>query len=241
MSLSKPRRTASPALRHVFVTGTDTDVGKTVFTAAFLAWLRRHEIPSIGFKPLASGSREDAERLYEAQQRQVPIDIINPWHFAEPIAPLLAARQEGRRVTLEALAGHVEAASQGLQFSVIEGAGGLLSPLMEGTDAPQVIDRLDAAPVVVAVDRIGVVGQVRLVWAALSPAVRARAQVVLMEAPGPDASTASNRALLGEYIEPQRIHAFPRLRSGELRKFGGTRTEEACGGIARGLGAGTFS
>ena len=94
---------------------------------------------------------------------------------------------------------------------------------------------------VVAVDRIGVVGQVRLVWAALSPAVRARAQVVLMEAPGPDASTASNRALLGEYIEPQRIHAFPRLRSGELRKFGGTRTEEACGGIARGLGAATGS
>ncbi len=236
MSLSKPNRTAPTGLRHVFVTGTDTDVGKTVFTSAFLAWLRRLDIPSIGFKPLASGSRDDAERLYEAQERQMPMDVINPWHFTEPIAPLLAARNEGRRVTLGALAGHIEAASRGLRLSVIEGAGGLLSPLMEGADAPEIIDRLDAAPVVVAVDRIGVVGQVRLVWAALPEAARARAQVILMEASEPDASAATNRALLGEYLPQERIHSFPRLRVGELRKFGGERVDATCRGIADRLG-----
>ncbi len=238
MSLSKPRRAASPGLRQVCVTGTDTDVGKTVFTSAFRAWLRRHDSPAIGCKPLASGSRDDAERLYEAQERQVPMDVINPWHFAEPIAPLLAARNEGRRVTLDALAGHIEAASRGLRLSVIEGAGGLLSPLMEGADAPELIDRLDAAPVVVAVDRIGVVGQVRLVWGALSEAARARAQVILMEASEPDASAATNRALLGEYLPPERIHGFPRLRAGELRKFGGERVDASCRGIAGRLGVG---
>lgn len=237
MSLPKPRRAACPGVRQVFVTGTDTDVGKTVFTSALLAWLRRQDIPSIGFKPLASGSRADAERLYEAQERQVPMDVINPWHFAEPIAPLLAARHEGRRVTLDALAGHIEAASRGLQLSVTEGAGGLLSPLMEGADAPEIIERLDAAPVVVAVDRIGVVGQVRLVWAALSAAARSRAQVILMEASERDASAATNRALLEEYLPPERIHAFPRLRVGELRTFGGIRVEATCRGVTDRLGA----
>jgi len=221
---------------QVLVTGTDTDVGKTVFTASFLTWLRAQGIPSIGFKPLASGGREDAERLFAAQDGAVPLDVINPWHFPEPLAPLLAARRAGRRVTLEALAGHVRMASRGLRMSVVESAGGLLSPLLEGADAPQLIVSLDAWPVVVAVDRLGVVGQVRLVWASLPERSRRRAQVVLMSAARPDTSTETNLGLLSEYLGADRIHRFPWLTRRELRGGGGRKVEAVCAAVAKGLG-----
>ena len=221
---------------QILVTGTDTDVGKTVFTASFLAWLRAQEIPSIGFKPLASGGREDAERLFAAQGGTVPLDVINPWYFPEPLAPLLAARRAGRRVTLEALLDHVQRASHGLRVSVVESAGGLLSPLLEGADAPELIVGLNACPVVVAVDRLGVVGQVRLVWASLPERSRRRAQVVLMSAARPDGSTGTNLGLLAEYIGEDRIHRFPWLTRRELRVGGGARVEAVCEAVGRGLG-----
>jgi dethiobiotin synthetase len=226
------------AAMQVFVTGTDTDVGKTVFTACFLGWLRAQGVPSIGFKPLASGPRTDAENLFEVQAGEVPLDVINPWHFAEPVAPLLAARMEGRRVALTAVVDHVKAASRGMRVAVTEGAGGLLSPLLEGADAPAVIEGLEAVPVVVAVDRLGVVGQVRLVWSALSEQARQRAQVVLMASQHPDASVARNRALLGEYLGPERIHSFPRLGARELKAYGGMAIGPVCAAVGEGLGIG---
>jgi dethiobiotin synthetase len=221
---------------HIFVTGTDTDVGKTVFTACFLGWLRAQGVPSIGFKPLASGPRTDAESLFDVQAGEVPLDVINPWHFAEPLAPLLAARMEGRRVALSAVVEHLKVASRGMRVAVAKGAGGLLSPLFEGVDAPELIEGLDASPVVVAVDRLGVVGQVRLVWSALSGRARQKAQVVLMESQQPDASVAGNRALLGEYLGPERIHAFPRLGARELKAYGGMAIGPVCAAVAQGLG-----
>jgi dethiobiotin synthetase len=223
---------------QIFVTGTDTDVGKTVFTTCFLGWLRAQGVPSIGFKPLASGPRTDAENLFDVQAGEVPMDVINPWHFAQPLAPLLAARMEGRRVALTAVVEHVEAASRGMRVAVTEGAGGLLSPLLEGADAPELIEGLEAVPVVVAVDRLGVVGQVRLVWSALSERARQRAQVVLMAGQQSDGSVAGNRGLLGEFLGPERIHAFPRLGSRELKAYGGMAIGPVCAAVAEGLGIG---
>jgi dethiobiotin synthetase len=224
---------------HIFVTGTDTDVGKTVFTTCFLGWLRAQGVPSIGFKPLASGPRTDAESLFDVQAGEVPLDVINPWHFAEPLAPLLAARMEGRRVAFEVVVEHLKVASRGMQVAVTEGAGGLLSPMLEGGgDAAVMIDVLDASPVIVAVDRLGVVGQVRLVWSALSRRARQTAQVVLMESQQPDASVAGNRTLLGEYVGPERVHAFPRLGARELKAYGGMTIGPVCAAVAEGLGIG---
>lgn len=226
------------ATRWVLVTGTDTGVGKTVFTAAFLAWLRERGVASIGFKPLASGGREDAEALWRAQGGDVPIDVVNPWHFPEPLSPLLAGRRAGCRVTLDALTEHLRAASRGMEVAVVEAAGGWLSPLMEGADAPEWCRELGARVVVVAPDRLGVVGQVRLVWAALSMEVRRQAQVVLMAPEQPDQATRLNRELLGEYVGAGRIHGFPRLN---LVRMGARRRGEVggiCEAVADGLGLG---
>lgn len=220
----------------IVVTGTDTDVGKTVFTACLAAWMDREGIPAVSLKPLASGPRTDAEFLHAAQGGRVPLDVINPWHFREPIAPLEAARLEGRRVTLDAVVAHVRMAQRGLACSVTEAAGGLLSPLMEGADAPEMIEALEAIPVVVAVNQLGVVGKVRLVWTALGGRARQRAQVVLMEGASPDASVGSNARLLAEYIPGDRIHGFPRLRAVQMKRFGLGQVEGCLKAVASGLG-----
>ncbi len=226
------------ATRWVLVTGTDTGVGKTVFTAAFLAWLRERGVASIGFKPLASGGREDAEALWRAQQGDVPLDVVNPWHFPEPLSPLLAARRAGCRVTLDALTGHLRAASRGMEVAVVEAAGGWLSPLMEGADAPEWCEELGARVVLVAPDRLGVVGQVRLVWSALPARVRRQAQVVLMAPERPDEATLLNRELLGEYVGAGRVHGFPRLRSGREGHRQRDEVRGICEAVAEGLGLG---
>lgn len=209
--------------RVILVSGTDTGVGKTVFTAAFIRWLREQGIPSVALKPLASGDRSDAEALHRAQEGVVPIDVINPWHFPEPLAPLLAARRAGRRVAPETIVEHVRMASRGLGVVLVEAAGGWLSPLMEGMDAPALARALHARVVLVAANRLGVVGQARLAWEAARAGDdrhQARPQVVLMAPRRPGLAESTNPALLREFVPAKCVHEFPWLSARGLRCHG---------------------
>ena len=208
----------------IFVSGTDTGVGKTVFTAAFIRWLRQQNVPSLALKPLASGDRSDAEALHRAQDGAVPLDIINPWHFPEPLAPLLAARRSGRRVAPEAVLEHVRMASRGLDVVLVEAAGGWLSPLMEGMDAPGLVRALNAKVALVAANRLGVIGHLRLAWEAARAGDprrgnhhEPRPQVVLMSPPRPGLAESTNTALLREFIPGEDVHEFPWLSRRLLR------------------------
>ena len=95
-----------------FITGTDTGVGKTVFTALWTAFLRRQKTSVAAFKPLCSGGREDALALQSALGGTLTLDEINPWHFRAPLAPVLSARQQGARVTKAAILRHVRQTSR---------------------------------------------------------------------------------------------------------------------------------
>lgn len=219
--------------RYVFVTGTSTGVGKTEFAAALTRWLRANGSRAVALKPLASGDRGDAIRLEKAQGGALALDWINPWAFSRPVSPLIAAREEGRRVAFAALVGHIRATSRLGDPVIVEGAGGLLSPLLEKADARELIDALRARTVVVACNELGVVNQVRLVWSALSVVARKNTQIVLMDPKTDDESTRSNQALLGEYIDPKRIHRFPRLVKG---RSGGRKVRDILETLSQRLG-----
>ena len=94
---------------------------------------------------------------------------------------------------------------------LIEGAGGLLSPLGEDADARDLIAALRAIPIIVGPNQLGVINHLRLTLAALPPATRARAIVVLMAPETPDAATRTNAALLAEYFDANRIVGLPWL------------------------------
>ena len=223
----------------IIVSGTDTGVGKTVVTSAFIRWLRSRNIPTIALKPLASGDRSDAETLHRAQDGDVPLDVINPWHFPEPLAPLLAARRAGRRIAPEALVDHVHAAAQGLDVVLVEAAGGWLSPLLEGMDAPGLARALDARVLLVAANRLGVVSHARLAWeAARRDAGLAHAQVMLVDPARPDLAASTNAGLLREFIPGEDIHGFPWLTPRALRRQGSGEpaVDQALDGLAIRLG-----
>jgi dethiobiotin synthetase len=195
----------------LFITGTDTGVGKTVLAALLVRYLRARGVNAAALKPVGSGSRSDARELQAAMNRALTLDEINPWHFRAPIAPLPAARREHRRVRLADVLAQVRKMQNRFDVVLVEGAGGLLSPLGEDFNSGDLLAALRATPMVVGPNRIGVVNQVLLTLGALPRGLAARARVVLMSTPRPDVSTKTNAGLLAELFDAKRILGLPWL------------------------------
>jgi dethiobiotin synthetase len=198
----------------IFVTGSDTGVGKTVVSTLLSRQFIQRGLRVAALKPLCSGGREDAVALRAASGGALSLDDVNPWFFRAALAPVLAARQERRRVLLADVLSFVRRARKSFDAVVVEGAGGLLSPLGGDFNARDIIARLHAAPVVVCPNRLGAVNQTLLVLVALPAAAARRAQIVLVDQLKPDASAASNASLLAEQIGRGRIHRLPWLAAG---------------------------
>lgn len=123
--------------RALFVTGTDTGVGKTVIAAALLRGLRERGQRVAGMKPVASGCRrspdgivsDDARALIAEASESAPYRIVNPYAFIPPIAPHVAAVEAGTRIDLRELERAYRILSGLADVVVIEGAGGWLTPL----------------------------------------------------------------------------------------------------------------
>ena len=200
----------------VLIIGTDTGVGKTVLTGLLARQWHAGGVPVAALKPICSGGRADARVLRAALDGALGLDEINPWHFRQALAPRLAARQEGRAVYLVDVVRQVRAAQNRFAVVLVEGAGGLLSPLGEDFDARDLIIALRATPVVVCPNRLGAVNQALLVLAALPPATARRACVVLVSQAQPDRASRTNAELLGEAIGPERVHRLPWLPPASL-------------------------
>ncbi len=120
-----------------FVTGTDTGVGKTVIAAALLVLLRRAGFRPGAMKPIATGCREtpgglvceDAEQLAAACGERVPYADLNPYAFAPPIAPHLAAAEAGRVIEVEVIRRSFARLAAGGRPVVVEGVGGWRVPV----------------------------------------------------------------------------------------------------------------
>ena len=203
-----------------FITGTDTGVGKTVLTALLVRHLRERGVRVRAVKPFCSGGREDARVLRNAQASEVSLDEINPWHFRAPLAPLLAARREKRKVGQADALRFIRAAASRCETLLIEGAGGLLSPLGEGFDARDLIVALKARPIIVCPNRLGAVNQVRLVLAALPARVAPASKIVLMQTAGSSLATRTNPSLLKELLKGQEAGVIPRISRRVLQGSG---------------------
>jgi dethiobiotin synthetase len=195
----------------LFITGTDTGVGKTVLTALLVKFLRARGVHAAALKPICSGNRDDARKIFAALDGALALDEINPWHFRAPVAPLLAAQKENRRVSLSEILAHARALQKRFDILLVEGAGGLLSPLGENFDSRDLILALRAIPIIVAQNKIGVVNHVRLTLEALPENFRPKVKIILMSPPKPDASTKTNAKLLAGFFDAKRIFSLPWL------------------------------
>lgn len=200
--------------RIIFITGTDTGVGKTVLTAMLLAHLRATGRRANAIKPFCSGGRADAELLYELQDGELTLDQINPFHFPEPLAPLVAARLHKREIGLKEAAGHIErlfSKATPEHFLLVEGVGGLMVPLGEGYGVLDLIQQFRCEVIVVALNKLGVINHSLLTVRTLREAGLEQVRMVLMDPGSQDASRASNPAILSEMLGALTVQTIPFL------------------------------
>lgn len=122
-----------------FVTGTDTEVGKTVASCALLQAANRLGLRTAGYKPVASGSEMtagglrngDALALQRTASVALPYEAVNPYTFAEPTSPHIVSADEGRPIEARAMSEGLRALAQKAEWVLVEGAGGWFTPLSE--------------------------------------------------------------------------------------------------------------
>lgn len=225
----KQRESASSSLQPpasgIFITGTGTEVGKTYVAALIAKQLVAAGVRVGVYKPAASGCipqggelvSEDAVTLWEAAGRPLTLEAVCPQRFLAPLAPNVAAREEGKRVDAERLRAGVESWQGECDFLLVEGAGGLMSPLSdEDYNADLAID-LDLPLVVVAANRLGVINDTlqTVITASVVDSMRSGeelrvAGVVLNNtSPDGDESRSSNAKELSERLGPPLLGCVP--------------------------------
>jgi len=141
-----------------FITGTDTEVGKTLVSCALLLRLRTQHARVVGMKPVAAGTvltaegedNEDAQALRACGSIRVARELDNPYRLPLPMSPHLAARAAGQRIDIDVLVDRYRQLAAQADAVVVEGAGGFHVPLNDtqtGADLAQAL----ALPVVLVV------------------------------------------------------------------------------------------
>jgi dethiobiotin synthetase len=186
-----------PPLMNLFITGTDTSVGKTFASALLTRALRQAGLGTIALKPLCSGERSDVEILRAASDHILTLDETNPIWLQAPAAPLVAAQLEHRTLSLDPLQHWFARLSEKHPSLLVEGAGGWLVPITPTETIADLAARLSLPVVVVVANRLGCLNHTLLTL----ESIRARG----LQCPGivlntlsstDDIATRTNRELL---------------------------------------------
>lgn len=181
-----------------YISGTGTGVGKSVLTALLLCHLRHSGVNAHALKPISTGDRGDAALMRAALGRKCRLETINPIHFRKPVAPVLAARMEGRRIELETVVNLVERSASKCKVLLVEGAGGWCTPLGERFGLSEVHRRTGGGIILVAANELGALHNVRSTILAMGEQSSSLCAVVLSERCIDD-SSASNAKMLKEF------------------------------------------
>lgn len=198
----------------VFVTGTDTGVGKTLLTALLLFHLRQKGIHALAMKPFCSGGRADVRRLQALQRGELADGEMNPFYYPQPLAPYVAAKN-GRQVQLHEAVERIQNVAQKCERLVVEGSGGLLVPLGENFTVADLIAALDCQVIITARNRLGTINHTLLTVKALQSIgiTQDAMAVVLMSRRKPDFSAQTNPRVLAKLLFPIRTLSLPFLGS----------------------------
>jgi dethiobiotin synthetase len=157
-------------IRGVFVTGTDTGVGKTLVSASLLAALAQRDVRAIGMKPVASGCASGADSLRNADAEELQrwsagepdYALINPYRLREPIAPHLAAQAAGIEIILAPIEQAFARLSRNADCVIVEGVGGWAVPLSATLMQADLVRALDLPVILVVGLRLGCINHALL-------------------------------------------------------------------------------
>jgi dethiobiotin synthase len=199
---------------RILVTSTGLATGKTWVTCALARALREAGRQVIATKPVETGcvgqpgKAEDGVRLARATGQTQPAHAI--LRLAEPVAPVLASERAGADIDFDALVLKIERFAESTEVLLLEGAGGLLTPVTWEWNMTDVARALGAAALVVGVDRRGTINHTLLTLSALELAGIPCAGVVLTQGEK-DSSTGANAAAIARLSGMERIVAVPKV------------------------------
>ncbi|MGD8911067.1 MAG: dethiobiotin synthase [Chromatiales bacterium] len=161
--------------KGLFITGTDTDCGKTEITLGLMQALQQRGERVLGMKPVASGAEEtteglrneDALRIRMQGGSELPYTWINPFAYAPPIAPHLAAESSGRPIELQLIADLFERLTARAERVLVEGVGGWQVPLTGEATVADLALRLELPVVLVVGMRLGCINHALLTDASI--------------------------------------------------------------------------
>jgi len=150
-----------------FLTGTDTEIGKTFITCALLRRAAQDGLKAAGLKPIAAGTdaagqNEDVEQILAASNLALPRALVNPYCFAAAIAPHIAAAEEGRSIDFAVIKASCAEAMAAADFLVVEGAGGFRIPLGVDRDSADLAVDLGLPVILVVGMRLGCISHALL-------------------------------------------------------------------------------
>lgn len=227
--------------RCIFITGTDTDSGKTHISTLLIRALNGEGLLTCGFKPIASGAQpwnpskdgalsgvqsgdlvnDDAQCLLRASAGEVPYALVNPYCFAPPIAPHVAALQAGIRIGVDDLTHHLNQLTDYLQRNVIntsdqapvvvvEGAGGWAVPLNESQTLSSLAVQAKMPIVMVVAMKLGCINHAMLTAQAIqSQGGRLVGWIANQTTPDPMTNHAESLAYLRQQLPAPLIAEVP--------------------------------
>jgi dethiobiotin synthetase len=159
-----------------FITGTDTEIGKTLISSALLYALAQQGVRAAGMKPVAAGAElrdgvwhnEDADRIASAANVAVPAELATPYLLREPAAPHIVADLEGVDINIDHIRSCYDRVSGMADAIVVEGVGGFRVPLSKRYDTADLAQQLGLPVILVVGLRLGCINHALLTAEAIA-------------------------------------------------------------------------
>ena len=199
-------------MANYFITGTDTEIGKTYVTCALLRDLRARGLSPMGYKPLACGDRSDPRAMRDALgDASLSLELINPIYLRTPAAPYIAAEMEQRPLSMPELVAGYQTLAERYSPVLVEGAGGWEAPLAPGLTMADLAQALGLPVVLVVGNKLGAVNHaVMTVQGIRARGLECKSIVLNHFGEEWDAASVSNRRLIEEFtrvpVQAELIH-----------------------------------
>ena len=181
-------------MKGYFVTGTDTGVGKTFVSCSLARAATALGLRVFGFKPIETGEGDDQDQLARAAGAWQQGELRSLYRFAQPAAPLVAARAEHRTVDINRIDDTFRRGFSQSDLSIVEGAGGWRVPVTETADISRLAQRLGLPVLIVARAGLGTINHSLLTIEAVERDDLPVAALILSELPSDDPSFTDSNA-----------------------------------------------
>ena len=158
-------------MKSLFVTGNDTDIGKTCVAASIVKNLRDMDIDVGIMKPFASGYKknsnslsQDVEILMKYSDSHDPIDLVNPYFFEIPTSPYAAAKTLAKKISLQKITDAYDKLLSSHDLVIVEGIGGLMTPITQNYFVSNLISELNIDTIIVIGSKLGTVNHTMLTY-----------------------------------------------------------------------------